>query len=74
MHPVASRWPQLVRLRTVTASAKAFTGTFPKEHKMNLSLSMKTLALIALVVASTVAIVQIEPSATVEMTLAQNIH
>jgi hypothetical protein len=41
---------------------------------MNLSLSMKTLALIALVVASTVAIVQIEPSATVEMTLAQNIH
>jgi len=41
---------------------------------MNLSLSMKTLALIALVVASTVAIVQIEPSATVEMALAQNIH
>jgi hypothetical protein len=41
---------------------------------MNFSLSMKTLALITLVVASTAAIVQIEPSATVEMALAQNNH
>lgn len=41
---------------------------------MTFSLSMKTLALIALVVASTIAIVQIEPSATVEIALAQNNH
>ncbi len=41
---------------------------------MTISLSIKTVALIALVVASTVAIVQTEPSAAVEMTLAQNNH
>ncbi len=53
---------------------KGIYWDFPKGTKMKLSLSMKTLALIALVVASTVSIVQIEPSATVEMALAQNIH
>ena len=37
---------------------------------MNLSLTVKTLALLAFVAASTVAIVQMEPAATVEMAVA----
>ncbi len=53
---------------------KASTGVFPKGTKMTFSLSMKTLALLALVVVSTIAIVQIEPSVSVEMALAQNNH
>jgi len=38
---------------------------------MNLSLGIKTLALLAFVAASTAAIVQIEPAVTAEVALAQ---
>jgi hypothetical protein len=53
---------------------KGIYWDFPKGTKMNFSLSMKTLALIALVAASTVSIVQIELSASAAVALAQNIH